>query len=46
VRAAEELFPDAVPWPDEEGWTASGNVPEPPAPDVLDHPDRAAGLPA
>ena len=41
VRAAESLFPDAVPWDGERGWTATGAVPAPPAPDRLVHPDRA-----
>jgi len=40
VRAAEELFPEAPSWPDESGWTASGNLPEPLPPDRLDHPAR------
>ena len=40
VRAAEELFPDASPWPEDAGWTATGNLPSPLAPDALDHPAR------
>jgi hypothetical protein len=41
VRAAEELFPAAVPWPAEAGWTASGRMPEPLPPDALPHPSHA-----
>jgi hypothetical protein len=41
VRAAESLFPDAEPWDAERGWTATGHVPPPLPPDVLQHPDRA-----
>jgi hypothetical protein len=46
VRAAEELFPGAPPWRDEDGWTASGSLPEPLPPDRLDHPSRATERPA
>lgn len=38
VRAAESLFPDAVPWEGERGWTATGNLPGPLPPDPLVHP--------
>jgi neutral ceramidase len=41
VRAAESLFPDAVPWDEEQGWTATGELPGPLPPDALVHPDRA-----
>jgi neutral ceramidase len=41
VRAAESLFPEAVPWDGEQGWTATGNLPTPLLPDSLVHPDRA-----
>jgi neutral ceramidase len=40
VRAAESLFPEAVPWDGEQGWTATGNLPAPLPPDSLVHPDR------
>ena len=41
VRAAESLFPEAVPWDGERGWTATGELPAPLPPDVLAHPDQA-----
>jgi neutral ceramidase len=41
VRAAEELFPDALPWAEERGWTATGNLPAALPPDALGHPARA-----
>lgn len=41
VRAAEELFPAAPPWPSARGWTATGHLPAPPPPDTLPHPSRA-----
>jgi hypothetical protein len=41
VRAAESLFPEAVPWDGERGWTATGELPDQLPPDPLVHPDRA-----
>src|SRR3954447_5927794 len=41
VRAAESLFPEAPCWDGTRGWTASGTLPAPLAPDVLAHPARA-----
>ena len=41
VRAAEELFPAATPWPAEAGWSATGSLPPQSVPDRLDHPERA-----
>ena len=41
VRAAESLFPEAVPWDGERGWTATGDAPGPAASGPLVHPDRA-----
>jgi hypothetical protein len=41
VRAAESLFPQAIPWDGELGWTASGEIPGPLPPDALVHPGRA-----
>ena len=44
VRAAEELFPGVPTWPDEAGWTASGNLPAPLPPHALDHPGRTPSV--
>jgi hypothetical protein len=42
VRLAERLFPDAAPWDDARGWTATGTVPRlAPAPAPA-HPSREA----
>jgi hypothetical protein len=42
VRLAEELFPGARPWPDGEGWTATGVLPSLPGEELV-HPERASG---
>lgn len=41
VRAAESLFPEAVPWDGDRGWTATGELPGLLPPDALVHPGRA-----
>jgi hypothetical protein len=43
VRAAESLFPDAEPWDAARGWTATGALPPPTAPDDLPHPGPSGG---
>ena len=43
VRAAESLFPDAEPWDADRGWTATGALPPPTAPDDLPHPGPPRG---
>ena len=40
VRLVERLWPGRPPWPDAQGWTASGVVPEQP-PDPVRHPGEA-----
>jgi neutral ceramidase len=40
VRAAEQLFPEAEPWPSARGWTASGALPVPLGADPLPHPSK------
>jgi hypothetical protein len=42
VRLAERLFPEAAPWPEDAGWEARRGVPEPPARELLRHPDDGA----
>ena len=41
VRLAEQLFPDAAPWDDADGWLARGELPRLPEA-KLEHPSRVA----